>query len=115
MNKIIVLTPLELEALIQKTVTETIETVCQDFLTKYEATKKKEILTLNEVCQLLSLAKQTVYRLTSRGEIPYFKNGRKLYFKQSLLLEWIDKGRRKTNAELQEEAIDYVNRKRFKR
>ena len=34
------LTPLELEALIQQIVTETIEMVYQDFMSKYEATKE---------------------------------------------------------------------------
>jgi excisionase family DNA binding protein len=115
MSKIIVLTPLELEALIQKTITETIEMVYHDFISKHEVATQKEIMTIEEASEFLNLAKPTIYTKTSRGEIPYFKIGKKLCFKRSVLLEWIDKSRIKTNDELQEEAKAYVNRKRFKR
>lgn len=58
--------------------------------------EQKEILSIEEVCELLNLAKPTIYGLTSRRELPFFKTGKKLYFKRSELLLWIENGKQKT-------------------
>ena len=49
-------------------------------------------------------AKQTVYALACRGEIPNYKQGRTVYFFEDELLEWIASGKVKTNEELRKEA-----------
>ncbi len=72
----------------------------------------KEILTITDASELLNLAKPTIYGLTSKGEIPYFKKAKKLYFKRSELLEWLNGGRHKTNAEIEQEATNYLKSKR---
>ena len=58
-------------------------------LLKEQNLLKKEILDLGEACLYLKISDSMLYKLTSKGDIPYFKpNGKKLYFKRSELDEW---------------------------
>ena len=58
----------------------------------------KEILTLKELCELLQLHQNTVYKLARRGEIPHFRIGSGWRFRKSELLQWIEiKGGEFTN------------------
>jgi excisionase family DNA binding protein len=115
MSRIIVLSPEEIQELIEQTVRVTIEAVIQEFKLNGQKEIQKEILNVTETADFLYLAKQTIYGLTSKGEIPYFKRGNKLYFKRSLFVEWINAGRRKTNSEIQFEAEAYVKQNRLRR
>ena len=47
------------------------------------------LLTLDELCDLLRLKKSYVYKLTSRGLIPYYKLGG-LRFRESEVMSWIE-------------------------
>jgi excisionase family DNA binding protein len=54
----------------------------------------KEILTTDEAAVFLGIAKGTLYQLTHRKEIPYFKLGGKLNrFSKSELIEWMKRSR----------------------
>lgn len=68
---------------------------------------QKDILNIEEVAQLTGLSKSTVYKLTSKHEIPYYKPaGRKhLHFRHDEIMAWMLRGRIKTNEELEQEAI----------
>lgn len=70
--------------------------------------KTNEVLNTDEAAKHLSLAKQTLYGLTSRRDIPHFKAGKKLYFKRSELDEWLTKHRVRTNDEIDKMATAYV-------
>lgn len=65
-------------------------------------------LSFAEMCKFLGIAKSTGYQRIGRGEIPHFKKGRRLYFRKSELIEYIESGRRKTRRELEEAAKDYL-------
>ncbi|WP_394369632.1 helix-turn-helix domain-containing protein [Echinicola shivajiensis] len=47
------------------------------------------MLTLNKICELLELKKQTIYSYVSKGLIPYYKKAGKLYFIKDEITEWI--------------------------
>lgn len=50
----------------------------------------KEVLTLNEAAEFLTLSKSALYKLTSKKEIPcYSPGGKMIYFKRSELETWI--------------------------
>jgi len=68
-----------------------------------------KLLNVDEACDLLHLEKPTVYSKVSRGELPHMKKGKRLYFSKESLLEYIHSGRVKTNEELQESSLDYLN------
>jgi len=71
-----------------------------------------EPLNIDEACKYLSLSKSFVYKLTSKGQIPYFKpNNKKIYFKKSELNEWLFRNRINTDDELVIVAENYLNKK----
>ncbi|WP_421946823.1 helix-turn-helix domain-containing protein [Phaeodactylibacter xiamenensis] len=65
-------------------------------------------LSFMEMCNFLGIAKSTGYQRIGRGEIPHFKKGRRLYFRKSELMAYIESGRRKTRIELEQAAKNYL-------
>jgi predicted DNA-binding transcriptional regulator AlpA len=74
----------------------------------------EEILDIKKAALLINLSVPSVYTLTSKRQIPFMKKqgGKKLYFRRSELLRWLDEGRRKTKKEIDIEADKYVSRNR---
>ena len=66
--------------------------------------QKRIPIDITEACQIIGKAKPTVYTLVRKRLIPCYKNGKKLYFFEDELLEWISKGRKKTLQEIELEA-----------
>ena len=50
----------------------------------------REVLTTMEVANMLKLARITIYRMASRGDILCYKSGKNLMFYRDEILEWID-------------------------
>jgi len=71
---------------------------------------EEELLNFDHACDFLGIAKSTGYQRVNRGEIPHFKKGRRLYFRKSELVKYIESGRRKTRKELEEAAAEYLKR-----
>lgn len=44
--------------------------------------------------EVTGLKKATIYSLSCKNEIPYYKRGKRLYFKKEGLLTWITEGRK---------------------
>ncbi len=60
-------------------------------ISKFEG---KEILNVDEAAEFLGMTKGTLYHLTYKKKIPYYKPGGKLIrFYKSELIKWIEKGR----------------------
>lgn len=59
---------------------------------------------ITEACQIIGKAKPTVYTLVRKRLIPCYKNGKKLYFFEDELLDWISQGKKKTLKEIEAEA-----------
>lgn len=73
----------------------------------------KEVLSFNEACELLNLSSSYLYKLTHKQQIPHYKpNGKKLYFKRSELEAWLLKNRVKPLEEIEQDAINYVTKKK---
>lgn len=49
--------------------------------------------------EITGLARQTVYGLVSKRQIPHLKRGKKLYFSRQALEQWIADGKRPTVSE----------------
>ena len=72
-------------------------------------TDKHRIVEIDEVCQITRKAKPTIYTLARKGLIPAYKRGKKLYFYEDELLQWIESGRKSLQAlNLQEQAAEIV-------
>jgi excisionase family DNA binding protein len=50
-------------------------------------------LTVQEAADYLSIPKSSLYQLTSKKQVPFFKQGKKLFFYQDELDKWIREGR----------------------
>jgi len=53
----------------------------------------------------------TVYTLVRKRLLPCYKNGKHLYFFEDELLAWIEGGKKKTVAEINEEAKTFISEK----
>jgi len=74
----------------------------------------EQLLTIQEAAEFLTLSVPTMYSKVSKNEIPFMKQGKRLYFSRIELLEYVKQGRSKSNAEIEQEAEMYLsnNKKR---
>ncbi len=99
--------PMAIVTLIEKV--EKLEKIVSEKSNIPEQTEK--FLTVEEAAKLLNITKQTIYEKVSRGELPVMKRGKRLYFSDIELVEYVKNGHKKTNAEIEAEAETYLKRK----
>jgi len=81
--------------------------------TKVEPTDQPEqLLTIQEAAEFLCLTVPTLYSKCSKNELPYMKRSKRLYFSRTELLEYLKDGRKKSNAEIEQEAEAYLLNKK---
>lgn len=92
----------------------------QELETYFETNKQPEqpttdqpeqLLTIQEAAEFLSLTVATLYSKVSKGELPVMKRSKRLYFSRTELLEYLKDGRKKSNAEIEQEAKAYLKKK----
>jgi len=74
-----------------------------------------EILTVEQAAKFLNISRMTVYKHTSDRNLPHYKTGKRLYFKRGELEEWLTKNRIKTREDIENEANEYILKRRWKR
>lgn len=72
-----------------------------------EKEREDEIGGIELAIEVTRLAKPTIYGLVSERRIPHSKRGKKLYFSRRELKEWVKEGRRKTQDEIADEAVNF--------
>lgn len=65
--------------------------------------QQRKPIGIDKASQIIMRSKSTIYTYVSRGTIPCYKTGRRLYFYEDELIAWIENGKRKTHSELMEE------------
>jgi len=71
-----------------------------------------QLLTIDEVAELLHLKKPTIYSNRSKGKIPgVCKRNKRLYFQKQVIIDWIKEGRIKSNSEIEADATTYLKKK----
>ena len=84
----------------RKELADMILSAVREAITEYrlEASEKAEpledIMNSRETAQFLDIKLNTLYIKTHRGDLPFMKKGRKVYFSRKQLLEWMSEGRR---------------------
>ncbi len=68
-----------------------------------EPPTKRHPIGLPEAKQILQKAESTIYRLVGNGTLPHYKRGRKLYFYEDELLDWVAQGKRKSAQNIRDE------------
>lgn len=71
-----------------------------------------ELLTIQQAADFLHLTVPTIYGKVHNKQLPYSKQGNRLYFSKAELTEWVKLGRVKTQAEIAQEAQNYLTSKR---
>ena len=73
-----------------------------------------KLLNIEEAAIFLNLSKPTLYSKVSRGELPVYKPAgtKRLYFTKDVLMSYVKKGRVNTNAEIEEESVQYIIRRK---
>lgn len=58
--------------------------------------EKHVLVGIDDACRIIQKAKPTIYTLVRKGLLPSYKKGKKLYFYEDELLDWIENGRQNT-------------------
>lgn len=78
-------------------------------LLKAKNLQEKEFLTLEEASIYIGQSKSSIYKLTSKKQIPFYvPNGKKIYFKTTELNDWITCNRIDTVDDLENSVNDYL-------
>lgn len=72
--------------------------------------QSEQFLTIQQAAEFLCLSVPTIYSKVSKRELPFMKQGKRLYFAKSELSEYLKAGKRKTSLEL--EAENYLTTKK---
>lgn len=70
----------------------------------------KEVLTLEEAALFMGLSKSSLYKMTHKHELPFFRpNGKLIYFEKAELLKWMRQNRTMSESETKEAAAQKLN------
>ena len=70
----------------------------------------KQVLTLEEAALFMGISKSSLYKMTHRHELPFFRpNGKLIYFEKAELLKWMRQNRSMSEAETKEAAAQKLN------
>ena len=76
---------------------------------EYSLLAAKNVLTFADVVVLTGMSKSYLYKLTCTHQIPYYKpQGKYVYFDRAELEAWLKQNRVATQAEAEQQAINYV-------
>ena len=95
---------------------ERIATQKNELVQKTQAISKKP-MSIDDLAAYIDTAKQTIYSWTSKGKIPHHKtpDGRKVFFIQSEIDQWLTSNRRDTTTEIQAQAAKHIEEQKKKR
>ena len=105
----LVLSPISTDTLVEKIAERTAELISQRKKEHPPTEQPEKLLTIQEAAQLLKLSVPTIYSKVSKRELPVMKRGKRLYFSSTELMEYIKQGRKKSNAEIEQEAETYLS------
>jgi excisionase family DNA binding protein len=105
----VVLSPIDPETLISSISERVTANILKAVRNEQPTTDQPEqLLTIQEAAEYLSLTVPTMYSKVSKGELPVMKRSKRLYFSRTELLEYLKDGRKKSNAEIEQEAKAYL-------
>lgn len=109
-----------LEAFITDLVTEAVQSALQqqqNHLTTlhFEQDQREEVLNADQAATYLHIAKQTLYTLTSKRKVPFYKNGKKILFRRGDLDEWLNRGKQNEISHFSKEGQLFTRRNPIKR
>lgn len=70
--------------------------------------EEEEIMNVEQVSNLIGLSKATIYGLTHKRKLPYYKARKRLYFKKSEIVNWMTSSKVKSLQEINKRADEYI-------
>ncbi|AHM60524.1 excisionase family DNA binding domain-containing protein [Flammeovirgaceae bacterium 311] len=82
-----------------------------------DETVKDELLTVREAADYLRISTSTLYGLTSKCQVPFMKQGKRLYFKKENLRAWLESSSQQPASEeqRQQQVMKYLRPLRGRR
>ena len=70
----------------------------------------KDVLTLEEAALFMGISKSSLYKMTHKHELPFYRpNGKLIYFEKAELVKWMRQNRSMTEEEIKETAIQQMS------
>ncbi|SFS63016.1 helix-turn-helix domain-containing protein [Lutibacter maritimus] len=76
--------------------------------------QQTDLLVIKDAAKFLNLSVNTLYGKVSRREIPYMKQGNRLYFSKMELTDYIKSGKVLSDSEIQEQANNFLSKTNIK-
>jgi excisionase family DNA binding protein len=76
--------------------------------TNSSAAHTEQYLNIKQAAEVLCLSVPTIYGLVQRSIIPFAKRGKRLYFSNQELIDWIKAGRKLTISEIDSQASSFL-------
>jgi len=111
----VVLSTRNIDELVEEIADEVVRRIGVAPTSKISIDDTKDIITINEAAEFLSLTVPTIYSKVSKREIPYMKKSGRLYFSRKDLLGYVKTGRVKTRLEAIDEAHLHLKPKKKRR
>jgi excisionase family DNA binding protein len=70
---------------------------------------QNDLLNTKEAAKFLNLSVPTLYSKASKKEIPYMKQGKRLYFSKTELVNYIKSGKVLSDREIEEQADNFLS------
>ena len=68
----------------------------------------EKLFSIKQAAQFLNLSIPTIYSKVSKGELPFMKRSKRLYFSSSELMAYLKEGRNMSNSEIEKESATYL-------
>ncbi|MDD2995764.1 MAG: helix-turn-helix domain-containing protein [Paludibacter sp.] len=75
-------------------------------------TSGNNIMDIEEVSKYLYRSKNSIYKLAEKAQIPYTKKSGKLYFDKEDINKWLKSGKRQTESEIEDNALNKLLNRR---
>lgn len=73
--------------------------------------QSKQVLTLEEAALFMGISKSSLYKMTHKHELPFFRpNGKLIYFEKEELVAWMRKNRNMSESETREAAAAQIDK-----
>jgi excisionase family DNA binding protein len=87
----------------------TLERLIHKHFNRPKEEQEEKLMSIKDASKFLNLSVPTIYSKVSRNEIPYMKRGKRLYFSNKDLMDYLKAGRNKSIEEIEKEADEYLS------
>lgn len=97
--------------------TKDVNKLTSQLLSQPKSIEIEQFIGIEEACDLLHLAKPTIYKMAQKGLIPHYKPTKELLFRKSELIKWVENSHRAGKMTIEDiaAAITVGHRRKAKR